>query len=575
MSLRMRIALLGILALLAALVILLAAQAFLARQAALDLRSDVTALEAALKSGDLPGAQDALDQATDEAERVQTFTTGPHWALAARMPGVGAQVTTARSVAAAVEAVAPAADSLLTWAIPLQASGARAPDGRIDVEALAAAAPQLTDAAAAMRDAERELEPAADDPQIDQARDQLARGARLLDRAASGAQHLPALLGVDGPRTYAVLLQNIAEIRGSGGLVGAYALITADDGRITLDEAAARKDGLDGETIPFEQIADEGEIATWGRDLASWPDYNLSLDFPLTARLTAAGMAARDTPVDGVIALDARVVSGLLAGTGPIEESGARLTRDNAEAFFTRDIYAKVPDVEAKDTLTVRLLQAVLDRSLSGQIDAFALLGALIDPVEQGRLRVWVDDPQVEKWLLTTPFSGALPDEPGPYVGIALNNAAGSKMDAYLDLDVRYRYPTCPTVPAEPNGESTLDVILGNTAPVDLPDYVSIRLDQPDAPTGSTSLLVHVYGPQGASLQRATLDGHGESFTSTEEGGHPVWGFYVELDRGQERRLRLTFSEPVVEGASPVVDLPPLQTDPRAWAHARPCPSSE
>ena len=574
MSLRVRIALFGALALLAALAILLSAQAFLARQAGLALRSDVTALETALRSGDLAGARVALDQAAGEAERVQTFTTGPQWALAARIPGVGAQVKAAQSVAAAVESVAPAADSLLAWAIPLQANGARTPDGRIDIDALAAAESQLTDAAAAMRDADAELAQVGADPQIAQAREQLARGARLLERAAGGAEHLPALLGADEPRTYAVLLQNIAEIRGSGGLVGAYALITVDDGRITLDEAAARKDGLDGEVIPYEQVADEGELATWGRDLASWPDYNLSLDFPLTARLTSAGMAARGTPIDGVIAVDARVVSALLAGTGPIEESGARLTRDNAEAFFTRDIYAKVPDVQAKDTLTVRLLQAVLDRSLSGEIDAFALLGALIDPVAQGRLRVWVDDRQVEQWLLTTPLGGALPDEPGPYVGIALNNAAGSKMDAYLELDVRYRYATCPAAPAETAGESTLDVVLTNDAPMDVPDYVSIRLDRPNAPPGSTSLLVHVYGPQGATLQRATLDGRGEGFTSTEEGGHPVWGFDVELDRGQEQRLRLTFSEPIVEGASPVVDLPPLQIDPRGWAHPRPCPHS-
>jgi len=573
-SLRTRTALLALLAVGASLAILAFAQALLARQAALSLREEVATVQSALAQGDLVGARAALDQATGEAERVQTFTTGPQWALAARIPGVGAQVRAAQSVAAAVESVAPAADSLLAWAIPLQATGARTPDGRIDIEALSAAPSRLTDAADAMRAVGVDLEQASDDPRIAEARDQLARGARLLDRVANGAQHLPALLGADGPRTYAVLLQNMAEIRGSGGLVGAYALITVDDGVITLDEAAARKDGLDGEVIPFEQVADKGEVATWGRDLASWPDYNLSLDFPLTGRLTSAGMAARGTPIDGVVAVDARVVSALLAGTGPIEESGARLTRDNAEAFFTRDIYAKVPDVEAKDTLTVRLLQAVLDRSLSGDIDAFSLLGALIDPIEQGRLRVWVDDPQVEQWLLTTPLGGALPDEPGPYVGIALNNAAGSKLDAYLELDVRYRYASCPASPPEPEGESTLDIVLTNGAPADLPDYVDIRLDRPDAPAGSTSLLVHVYGPLGAGLLRATLDGRGESFTSTEEGGHPVWGFDVELDRGQERRLRLTFSEPVVEGAFPVVDLPPLQIDPRAWARPRTCPHS-
>ena len=60
----------------------------------------------------------------------------------------------------------------------------------------------------------------------------------------------------------------------------------------------------------------------WGRDLGEWASFNLSADSPTTAKLAAAGMAKRGTPVDGVIAIDPYLVEALLAGTGPVEHEG-------------------------------------------------------------------------------------------------------------------------------------------------------------------------------------------------------------------------------------------------------------
>ena len=556
---------------LAGIIVVSAGWALLVRGAAESLRTEIALTSTALRSGEMGAAQQHLSGAEAAASRVTSLTPGPVGQFAESMPFVGAQVTDARAVASAVTDLAPAVTPLLDLGARAQASGLRTDDGRIDLALLAQAPPFLSDAAGAAREASTRLA-SAQSPEVEEAIRDLDRLARLLDRASEASAYLPALLGAEGPRTYAVLLQNIAEIRGSGGLLGAYALMTLDDGRVTLDEAAARKDGLDGDTIPYADVADEDQIATWGADLGEWATYNLSLDFPLTGELTAAGMAARGTPVDGVIGLDARIVAALLAGTGPIEEGGARLTRDNAEAFFTQDIYAKLPDVDAKDDLTVRLLQATLQRALGGSIDVPALLAASVEPVREGRLRVWSADPATQEWLVTTALGGALPERPGPYVGIDLNNAAGSKLDAYLSLSARYRVGMCP---GQPEQESTLELRLRNDAPEGLPDYVDLRLDRPDAPKGSTSLLVHIYGPQGAGLRWARLDGRGEGFTSTEERGHPVWGFDVELERGQEVLLRLAFTEPTVEGVAPLLDLPPLAEPVRGKATERQCPPPE
>lgn len=556
---------------LAGVIVLIGGWALLVRGAAESLRSEIALTSTALRSGEINAAQQHLSEAGEAASRIISLTPGPVGGVAESLPFVGSQFTDARAVASAVTDLAPAVTPLLDLGARAQISGLRTVDGRIDISLLDEAAPLLGDVAAAAREASARLD-SAQAPEVDDATRDLDRVASLLDRAAEASAYLPAMLGANGPRTYAVLLQNIAEIRGSGGLLGAYALVTLDDGRVTLEEAAARKDGLDADAIPYGEVADQGQIATWGADLGEWATYNLSLDFPLTGELTAAGMAARGTPVDGVIGLDARIVAALLAGTGPIEEGGARLTRDNAEAFFTRDIYAKLPDVDAKDDLTVQLLRATLERALGGSIDVPALLAAAVDPVSEGRLRVWSADPTTQEWLVSTPLGGALPDRPGPYVGIDLNNAAGSKLDAYLDLSARYRVGMCP---GQPEQESKLELRLRNDAPEGLPDYVDLRLDRPDAPKGSTSLLVHVYGPEGAGLLWARLDGKVASFTSTQEGSHPVWGFDVELERGQEVLLRLAFTEPIVEGVSPLLDLPPLAEPVRGKVTERPCPQPE
>ena len=46
----------------------------------------------------------------------------------------------------------------------------------------------------------------------------------------------PAFLGADGPRHYFFGASNPAELRGTGGLIGAYAILTIDDGRLSFSD---------------------------------------------------------------------------------------------------------------------------------------------------------------------------------------------------------------------------------------------------------------------------------------------------------------------------------------------------
>ena len=58
---------------------------------------------------------------------------------------------------------------------------------------------------------------------------QLHAGSLILDR-------LPSFLGADGPRRYVFGASNPAELRGTGGLIGAYAILTIDHGRLSFSD---------------------------------------------------------------------------------------------------------------------------------------------------------------------------------------------------------------------------------------------------------------------------------------------------------------------------------------------------
>ena len=53
---------------------------------------------------------------------------------------------------------------------------------------------------------------------------------------------LPDMLGADGPRNYFMVFQNNAEIRATGGIGGAWALLHVDDGRLELRQQGSTTD---------------------------------------------------------------------------------------------------------------------------------------------------------------------------------------------------------------------------------------------------------------------------------------------------------------------------------------------
>jgi hypothetical protein len=184
------------------------------------------------------------------------------------------------------------------------------------------------------------------------------------------------------------------------------------------------------------------------------------------------------------------------------------------------------------------------------------LADAVSGPVSEGRVRVWSADPGEEDWLAGAAVGGVLPNGPGPVVAVTFNNSAGNKMDAFVATSVDYTAGTCPT--AE-RASSSLRVTLRNDAPTDLPGGGNYgRVDKPRAPEGSTSMLVHLYLPVDTYDEVATIDGEPADMYPEIVGERLAWWVVVDIDRGQERLIEITFTEPVVPGVEPRAIVQPM-----------------
>lgn len=129
---------------------------------------------------------------------------------------------------------------------------------------------------------------------------------------------LNEILGGNGKRVYAVLLQNNLELRPTGGFIQAVGLLVFDKGLLTDSQVISTYElddrRLGAISAPAELRQYLGEDAWYLRD-SNWnPDYALSAERAAWFIREATGVQ-----VDGVWALNYRAVQNMLEAIGPME----------------------------------------------------------------------------------------------------------------------------------------------------------------------------------------------------------------------------------------------------------------
>ena len=547
-----------------------------------------------LARGDLAHAQQSLVRARQDAvaqqfdpafaevadagraaHRARTLTSGPVWGLAGAVPWFG-------DTPSAVSTAARQADVLASGVLPtvLRDAQAAAPSrlrtsgDTLDLAPLVAARPDLVRADGQLAAAEQALAgvgpgvlPPVRDA-VDRFRVSVHDLAGTVHAASLAAQLLPPMLGADGPRTYLLAFQNPAESRGTGGLVGGYGVLHADKGHLSVSTLGTDSDLKGLTALPASLGADYR--ALYGDDPALWVNSNESANFPYGAQIWLAAWRAQfGQRLDGVLALDPEVLSALLRVTGPATLiSGEVVTADTVVAQTMQGAYVRYAanPAQRKAYLT-EVSAAVVERLLGTRDDPDGLAKALGSAARDRRLLVYSDHPAEQRVLATQPLAGTLPQGPGPSALVAVNNAAGGKLDYYLDRAVTYRGTACRV-----GGQraTELDLTLTNSVAADalLPDYVVGVLGNKAAPghRNDNRVTAGFWLTPGAQVTQVLVNGRPVAFGLGRDAGHPTVLTTVTLRPQVPVKVAVLLQEPATADAArltvqPLVRPPTVSVD--------------
>ncbi len=352
---------------------------------------------------------------------------------------------------------------------------------------------------------------------------------------------LPIVLSGDSERTWFVALQNLAEARGTGGIIGAYAILNIDDGAVKMTKSGSDRDlvptraPLTGIPAGYQQI--------WGTTPYDIRSVNVSPNFPITGQFVQnEWKAVSGQDLDGVLAIGQGTVQYMLAATGPITIDGETVTAKNVVQFLSLGVYQKYPDATDKNAFVGKLVGQIFTRLQNGQFDLESLLSATAATPTSDRLLAWSNHADVEKQITAAGFDGSVPTAYGPTTAVAVNNGGGNKLEQFLHMSVDYSLGTCKS---DYLRAGTMTISLTNSAPTSgLPAYVTPRLDGAHAPVGSNLELVSVYAPVNSGHTTATLDSKAVSGYAGVEDVLSLYVFPVELNPGQTRKLIVRWDEP-------------------------------
>lgn len=373
--------------------------------------------------------------------------------------------------------------------------------------------------------------------------DEALRRQAELDRLRRGLVILRQVVGADAPRRTLLAIANTAEMRGAGGMMLNYGVLTGDGGVVELssfgrvDELSVAKP-VDPNAVGLQ----DDFLARWeGFDVTrDWRNATLGGDFTeMAPALLSMYQRATGVPADAVVQVDPAALAAILSVVGPVQvpEIG-EVNADNVVDVVLNDAYRLFPGVEERTDVLGDVAEAAFTALVEGQYPSVRDLASALMPSVDGRhLMMYSADPRVQSALEFYESDGGLPDpETTEYMHLTVQNMSGNKLDYYVDtaLDVQGQ-----RVPGE-LGEVTVTVTVTNGAPEGEtePRYIFGPFDS-DHVAGVYRSAVSLYLPTGTSLLDASEAGFRRDPAMATEDGRPVVSYWIDLPAGQTHTTEL------------------------------------
>lgn len=497
----------------------------LARDALLGAVPLIGEAKIAVVSGNTTTAESDFAEVKSRADQAATLTSDPIWRSVEIVPGIGPNLRAFREAAGTIDDVAnQALPPIGKLASSFTLASFAPKDGAFDLAPFAAAAPQLTkiqkvlDAAHTKAD---DIDTSGTLPQISAAIRQLkgvvSDASSTVDGLATAARLLPAMLGADGPRDYLLLSLNNAELRTTGGIPGALAVLHTDGGKITLARTAS--DALIGEFAdPVLPLSDAEKTLYQNLPGQFIQDVTMTPDFARSGAL-AQEMWKRRTgqTVDGVLAIDPVALSYVLDAIGPVQgPSGVQLTSSNAVDVLLNRVYSDIPKPADQDAFFASVTHSIFQKALGGGTSDTKLVDAVLKSASEQRMHLWSAHADEQTLLAGTTLATAEPQKQNgkTALGVYLNDGTGAKMDYYLRAGVGTAAIMC-RADNKPYFEAR--IALTSTAPSDaatsLPEYVTGGgFYGVDPGTIRTNVFVHA--PKGTVFYGVKVNGREVSWVA-------------------------------------------------------------
>jgi len=267
----------------------------------------------------------------------------------------------------------------------------------------------------------------------------------LMGDALTVATELPRLMGTtsEGPKTYLLLVQNVDELRPTGGFITAAGSLLLDNGQIS---------GMN-----FE---DSGELDNWDKPypVAPWQlrqymnspvlvfrDSNWSPDFP-TSALYAEHLYSyvRNHSVDGVIAFDQQMLVEILSVLGPIELEDAPypVGPDNIISYMRSEKTRGEEDLDNPDWSNKDFINDIfavlLAKVFGGDVQWEKLVDVLNNVLDEHHLLLQLDNPAMTSLLARQGWDGAVRAGKGDFLMVVDSNIGFNKTNAVIQTSLTY-----------------------------------------------------------------------------------------------------------------------------------------
>ncbi|MDP1806386.1 MAG: DUF4012 domain-containing protein, partial [Acidimicrobiales bacterium] len=363
------------------------------------------------------------------------------------------------------------------------------------------------------------------------------------DTAAQAVAVLPKLLGGDGERRYLIAFGTPAEARELGGFMGAYAVLAARDGDLSLG-GSNRVRNLN---VFFQgsRFSDPGALPSSYLAMLPqrfWHNMTATPSFPTMAEAVGQlWQPPRAGELDGILYMDPHTLAALLKLTGPIRIEGHQepLTSRNAAQFLLRDQYTEFPDDDRHEFL-VDAAEQVFDELTTGTLPEPNEVADALSPVIAGRrLLAHSYHPAEQALFEQLGIDGGLPDGQGDFLTVRTQNRGLNKIDALLERSIHYE------VARDPSGAgitARVTITLRNEAPSSgLPhSVIGNRLGQPD---GTNSTTLAIYTP--LELVDVTDDGRSIGRAASPEYGRNRFAVLLDLPPHSERTIVFELAGPL------------------------------